>query len=81
MYVQRNTEARSRNHECPCVSACVDVGALARACACVRVALIIQHATQMLHINCSLSSSTTLFDVVIKDAIFGKNLLSIKSVF
>jgi hypothetical protein len=69
MYVERNTETRSRNHCCSgkaisviCLCACVCVssrvlaspGAWACACACVHVALLIQYATRMHHI-------TTLF--------------------
>jgi hypothetical protein len=65
MYVQRNTEARSRNHFCHgktvhircvvlCVRACTraQMGDLARGCVYTRarVTLFIQHATRMRHI-------------------------------
>ena len=75
MYVSGNNDAQSRNHCCRerakiiiylCVRACVraSVGARALACACTRVALIIQHAT-LLHIFiCGISDSTTFFDVI-----------------
>jgi hypothetical protein len=41
---------------------CTCVGA--RACACTRVALIIQHATRMHYTVCGLSGSTTFFDFI-----------------
>ena len=62
MYVQRNIEARSRNHCCHgkaisrllliglCARACGQPGAWACACAYVHVALLIQYATRMRHI-------------------------------
>ena len=75
--VQRNIEARSRNHFCSgkavsinywCVcgawvSACVSVGARVRAlaCACVRVALLIQHAKRRHIAICGLFGSTTFW--------------------
>jgi hypothetical protein len=46
------------------VLACVGVGARARACAFVRVALLIQHATRMGHIVCGNSSSTIFSDIL-----------------
>ena len=33
-------------------------------CTCVRVALLIHHATRMRHIVCGLSCSTTFFDII-----------------
>jgi hypothetical protein len=77
MYVQRNIEARSRNHFCSgkavsilhsvwrmgeCVRAWVWVRALA--CACVRVALLIQYATRRHIAICGLSGSTTFLDII-----------------
>ena len=40
------------------------VYARARACACARVALLIQRASHMRHIVCDLSYSTTFFDIM-----------------
>jgi hypothetical protein len=45
-----------------CVRTCV--GALARACACARVALIIQHETRRQIVTCDLSGSSTFFDIL-----------------
>ena len=42
----------------------VGVGARTRACACARVALIIQHATHGRHIFCVLSDFTIFFGIV-----------------
>jgi hypothetical protein len=47
---------------CRCVR--VDGGARARACACARVALLIQYATRGLHIFCGPSGSTIFFDII-----------------
>ena len=44
------------------MSLCVSIRALAQACACVRVALIIQHAAHRYIVICGLSGSTTFLD-------------------
>ena len=75
MYVERNTEARSRNIVAVegqylllfdlCVRARVHVGT--RACGHVHFALLIQHATRMRHIVnviCGPSVSTTFFGII-----------------
>jgi hypothetical protein len=46
-----------------CLHACVSVGAQARACACIRVSILIQHATHMRCIVYGLSGSTS-FDMI-----------------
>ena len=43
---------------------CVCVGAVARACACARVALINQHAMHRSTVICGFSGSTTIFDII-----------------
>ena len=77
MYVQRNNEARLRNHYCSgkaisITYLCVCVRARARACvwehghwrACERVALLIQHATLHHIVICGFSSFTIFFDII-----------------
>ena len=50
-------------HGYVCVYARMCVGAQAQACACMRVALLIQHETLMRHIVCGFSGSTIIFDI------------------
>ena len=72
MYVKRNIEARSRSYICrgkaissACsVCKCVGVGGRVRAWVCVRVALLIQHATNRHIVICGPSGFTTLFDII-----------------
>ena len=53
-------------HICAYVRIGVDVGARARACVCARVAIVIQHETQMSRIVCGLSRSTKFFDIILQ---------------
>ena len=68
---------------CRCVaSACACVWAWVQACACMRGALLIQHATRHHIAICALCGSTIRLDIYLtNDTIFGKTLLDIKSVF
>ena len=50
---------------CACVCG-VSVGTLARAFACERVALLIQHATRRHIANCGFPGSTIFFDIISK---------------
>ena len=54
------------------------VGTRALACACERVALLIQHETRSYIAICGLSGSTTFFDIVINGTIFGKKITEYK---
>ena len=91
MHVQRNVEARSRNHCCrgkaiSIIQFCVCVRARARAwvgawaCAYACIALQIQHETRRHIVTCGLSGSTKFFDII-KGTIFAKKLLNVKCVF
>jgi hypothetical protein len=59
MYVERDTEVRSRNHCCrgeaiSITYLCVCVRACVCKCVCLHVALLIQHVTRMRHIVTSI---------------------------
>jgi hypothetical protein len=90
MYVWRNIKALSQNHCCcgkaisityflcvhaiACVRACGCPGARACACACVLVALLIQHATRLRHVVTSFVAplAHNIFrNYLIKGVIFG----------
>ena len=87
-YVWRNTETRTLYHfyrgnqsvlhisvrVWVSVHVCVrvNVGVPALACACARLALLIQHATRMRYIFCSVSPCTRFFDVILQTARFSK---------
>ena len=66
MYIQRNTEARSRiivavekqYYILVCVDACV------LACACMHVALLIQHSIRVRYVICGPPGSTVFFDII-----------------
>jgi len=80
MYVQRNTEARSRNHCCRGRKITITYSRF------VSVALVIQHAIRMRRITLpSVVCLAVLYiffpNYFIKDAIFGNMLLNIKCVF
>ena len=96
MYGQRNNKARSRNHccreksisityLCVCLRSREYVWVTGRvhARACLRVALIIQHATRKRHIVTSFVAplAPTHFSISLNSTIFGKKLLNIKCVF
>jgi hypothetical protein len=59
---------RSYSYVCGCPEA------LAYSCTCVRIALLIQHATRVRHIVMSFMAyvSTTFFDIISKTARFSK---------
>jgi hypothetical protein len=66
---------------CMRVHACVYVGAQAWACACARLALIIQHITRMCHIVCGALWPHHIFQhYLTKSMVFGKKVLIIKCV-
>jgi hypothetical protein len=63
------------------VRACVGVAVWARACACARVTLLIQHESDVI-LSLATSMSPSYFSTLSKkrDTIFGKSLLNIKYV-
>jgi hypothetical protein len=79
MHVWRNTETRSRNHWCSGkaisitdFSVCVCVDALARVCACARLALLIKYDTRRRDIVCGLWHHRILRHYVTNGTIFEK---------
>ena len=73
-------------HICVCerVCACVCLGEWASACACVHVALLIQHASHMRHIVTSVVAPLApsyISTYLINGTIFEKQLLNIKFLF
>jgi hypothetical protein len=59
---------------------CVGVSARVRECACARVALLNNQATCPHIVICGLPGSTTFFEILINDMVFGRKLLH-KNVF
>ena len=55
-----------------CVCGGERVGMGARACACARVALIIQHATRHHTVICGISGSNIFFDIISQTARFSE---------
>jgi hypothetical protein len=94
MYVYCSIQACWWNHCCRGwevlhISVCVwmrvsthtCMGAQARACACMHIALLIQHTMDHHIVTYSISGSTTPWHYLKNSIIFGKKLLNIKCVF
>ena len=60
---------------CVRACACVDLGARALACACERVALLIQHAKRRHIAICGLSVSTIFFYIILETVQFSEKVI------